>query len=590
MRTIALIALACSAEPSPPRVVAEPRPEPAREEPPPPEVDEPVDPGRRVRVVVLPANDVELPTPMPSSQIMYADAYGEEGMYEPGSWPRLEPTDPSFAWLTQAIRDETDAFVAELRCSGDCGEPYGAGCSIELTTPELVSLDCGGYEMPGRGYPQRVAQGRLYAIDGERLVRFALRDALLPDSPLHTQIRASCVRQGQAAQTGRPHEDFDSPLRRCRDAPDDAALVIHRSFVRAHFPCADTEYGALCHADIQFRALDRKILADSPFGRALLALAGVTSEEVTLPPEAILAGEERGGFARSPQAPLEQTLARWAALAPADREGVIIAAGATGTMLASQAATANSHPVSWREELVPFVGRTRAQLNLRDDHGFIHMVVPAGTIVSAVRGRVGSRESRIGERNTWVYLLASPRIDAWGAGNLVEEHTGCMPSPDRFIAELPATNRERAARTLVTMLIDLPGREPRPAVAFASVLRYRSGERSGRVRVGIYERDASCALGRRLHRVDLDGRFFGLGVTSTEAGRGETLIAIGTGHWHVFRLGNSAPLITVPHHSDDIVFGLREGGAYYPIAWRSDDPAENVRVRWTGTALTAAPE
>jgi hypothetical protein len=603
------LAFACGAPPAPlppatpPTVLrAEPAPPPPEAEP---ATEEVADTTRRVRVIVVPAGDVTLPPAIPSRPEPYPDAYGPENTSEPGTWPRMEPADPALAWLTDAVRAETDGFVEELRCGGDCADPVAAGCSVASATPQMVSLECQGSAVPGRGAPQRTARARNYEIRERGLERFEVRDALLPSGPLDTLIRASCLRQVNARMQARTDAFSLTAREVCAVAPDDAALAVHRRGVHAVYRC-DHDYsqgGTICQTEIAFRELDRQILADSPLGRALAQLEGVTSEEVPLPAGVTIAGEAHSGFAVTAEAPLEQTLARWAALVPAQRAGLTIAADGDDTSLVTEqeavaieraaALGGEARAITWRDTLVPFTGRTRTSLVIRDGYD-VHMVVPAGTLVTAVRGRIAGRESRIGERNTWVYLLTSPRVSGWGAGNLVEEHEGCIPSPERFLAEVPSTNRSRAAWSLITMMIEIPGRDAQSAVAFAAVLRGPTPRRPARVRVAIYARDASCGVGRRLHRSDLDHRFFGLLMTSTVAVRGHAIVAIATAEsydaeWRLFRLGSTEPMFTTMQPARaEIVVGLREGDAHFPFAVRSPNPADALRVRWTGSTLTDA--
>jgi hypothetical protein len=600
---IALFAIACGTEQStrradPPLVAVEDTEEevaaPSEEEPPPPEVD----PTRRVRVVVVPAN-VRLPQ-IPSRDVPYPDSYGFDGSYEPGSWPRLEPTDPSLAWLTDAVKAKTDEYIAGLDCE-DCSDPYEAGCFVSVATPEVISLDCTGHMMTDRGGGQEHDTSRAYAVDDGRLVFFQLRDALLPGESFDRLAITHCVRSVAAAQRREGYREA-SPQELCQHA--DPILSITERGIRMRFACRGDNYSSShdCRSDVAFSELDRKILADSPLGRALARIDGVTTEEVALPPDVILPGEERAGYAITPPARLAETLARWAALSPEHRADLRIAADEadqSSLVLENESAAAERaraiggelRPLAWRRMLAPFVGRTRVMTNVRADIG--RLLVPPGTHLAGVRGIIGGRESAIGARNTWAFTSLAPNVHAWVAGNLIDEGSDCVPSPERFHAEIPAAIRDRASRSTLTMTFDLPGRTPRPVAAFVTVLRIPN-RTAGRFRVAIYERDASCNVGRRLHRSDLSGYFRGFATSSTHAGGGAPLVVVaaappsGRSDWNLYALGGTAPLFTAQQEGEvEVVPGLHEGGTYYPFAFRSDDPDRALRVRWDGSTLTA---
>jgi hypothetical protein len=600
---VALVLLACGTEQAPPSVLPEPAHEPTgpvaeqEREPPAPEVDS----TRRVRVVVVPA-EVRLPPSLPSRDVPYPNTYGYDGAYEPGSWPRVEPTDPSLAWLTDAIKAETDGFIARMADCEDCGDPIGAGCSIATTTPDLIALDCGGYMMSDRGSSDVHSEVRLYGTVGGHLTRFQLRDALLPDTPFERIVTTHCV-QRVAIHQRESGEGDATPQAVCSWV--EPFLSIRARGIRMEFGCSGDyfESGRDCQVDIPYAELDRKILADSPLGRALLSVEGVTSEEVVLPAETILPGEERAGFAVAPAAPLEDTIARWAALDAAQRADLRIAADdirATSLVLEDErAATERARaiggelrPLSWHSSLTPFTGRLRVMTNVRAS--ISRVLAAPGTRVTGVRGLVHGRESSIGARNTWVFALVAPSVAAWIAGNLVEETSDCVPSPEPFLSELPASIRARAARTIITVPTELPGREPRPAVMFVGITR-PPGRATGRFRVSVYERDG-CNVGRRLQRSDLTGYLRGFAMTSTQASGGEPLLVVaarppgGNTQWSVYRFGSpTAAFSAEQEEGTEVVPGLREGRAWYPLAFRSENAEHALRVRWDGSGLTSEP-
>ena len=171
-------------------------------------------------------------------------------MTRPGSWPRVEPTDPALAWLADAVRPETDAFVTELGCR-HCIQPVHVACFVEVVTTDFVSLDCRGGRLPRWARADRLRAPPCDPGRQARPLRASRRARAGPGA--RPQIRTACMRR----VTPRGGDAWAREL--CATAPEEAALSVHPSAIRATCEC-ETDGYTLCHSDLPFRSFDRRIL------------------------------------------------------------------------------------------------------------------------------------------------------------------------------------------------------------------------------------------------------------------------------------------------------------------------------------------
>ena len=177
-----------------------------------------------------------------------------------------------------------------------------------------------------------------------------------------------------------------------------------------------------------------------------------------------------------------------------------------------------------------------------------------------------------------------------GRGQLVEDHEGCVPSPDTFIEAMPEERRERARRTLMTMLLEIRrGGANHPAVAFAAATSRRTYRRRGTARLDIYELGEDCAVGRRRGRYDVTGHLNSVFLPTTNAHGGEQLVVIGAEQWTVHRLGTADALYSHERSYRTEPLGRETiEGVYYPFVVADPLGSEpGFRVRWENDAIVA---
>jgi len=586
------------ADPAPASTEAAPEAEPDGE----PEAEGP-QPGDTVRVLDLP-DEGELAIETLESHPIEVDV-DEQGRYSdtysPNTWTRIEHPVEGVA---DAVRDASLA-VFEGACGSDDDEyciAFGGLCAPGLAHERLISLHCRILVQGDRGNPWATLRAPTFVVADGALEGVEVRDMLLPGTDLDTPIREGCqraVRRRLADADDYERTVLGSPREACEGAPRYASIAIEADGLSATFLRDVESESQTERVAIPFRALDRAILADSALGQVLAELDGVTTVEVEVPQGAALPGEEVQGFsvdARS--AERSELLWRWASLPREQRRDVFLIDGDPERYLASpdeeraralaRAFEAETARVRWRAGLRPYLGRARTQLALRTG-GFV-MHVPRGTLLTGLEGRVRGRDSARGRRGTRTFIAPHPSFDAWAAGNLVEDHDGCVPSADTFIDAMPEDRRARARRTVMTMLVEIRRQGAnRPAVAFAAATSRRTYRRHGTARLDIYELGEDCAVGPRRGRYDVDGHLTSLFLPTTNAHGGEQLVVIGAQQWTVHRLGSGEEL-----YSHDRDYGTeplgRETieGVYYPFV--VDDPRDGddgFRVRYEDDAIVA---
>lgn len=586
------------ADPAPASNEAAPQAEPEGE----PEPERPR-PGDTVRVIDLP-DEGELEVEALESHPIEVDVtergrYGDT--YSPNTWTRIEHPVEGIA---DAVRDASLAFF-QSACSSDDDDycvAFGGLCAPGLAHERLISLQCRILVQGDRGNPWATLRAPTFVVADGALEGVEVRDMLLPGTDLDTPIRDACqraVRRRLADADEYERDALGSPREACEGAPHHASIAIGRAGISATFLRDVEAESETERVTIPFRSLDRAILADSALGQVLAGLDGVTTVQVEVPQGAALPGREVQGFsvgARS--AERSELLWRWASLPDAQRQDVFLIDGDPERYLASpdeeraralaRAFDAETARVRWRAGLRPFLGRARTQLALRTG-GFV-MHVPRGTLLAGVDGRVRGRDSARGRRGTRAFIAPHPSFDAWAAGNLVEDHDGCVPSADTFIDAMPEDRRARARRTLMTMLVEIRRQgASHPAVAFAAATSRRTYRRHGTARLDIYEVAEDCSVGPRRGRYDVDGHLSSLFLPTTNAHGGEQLVVIGAEQWTIHRLGSGEAL-----YSHDRDYGTeplgRETieGVYYPFVIADTRNGEHgFRVRYEDDAIVA---
>lgn len=475
------------------------------------------------------------------------------------------------ATLLTEVREVMESMTAE-------GPQLGRTiCRAGVAQPTLVSMLCIGMVRYDRGGAELEYRARHYRVVEDRLERFEISDAVLP--ALDAQIRRVCRRRW----TDRSED--------CLTVPAEAVLSFNAGGVLVTVPEPGaggqvTRIQARTQWHVPYGALSGAILADGPLGAALAA--GASTDRVARPPS------HAEGHAVSPEGPLATLLHRWAELpeeirahvrvAPtSERSARLVTESAEHAEAIAQAlGTDAAEPIRWASApLVPAWMKTRRETSLRpapDEERLMNL--PAGALVIALQGRLGGQDSTTGERDTWAFVSAAPSVSGWAAGNLLQPHESCVPSADAALAAYPEAVRERARRTLLRALLDVPTRRgTQSALALvASPERARRNRGEGVTRVELHALD-ECTLGRRLVRIDAPRAFYQLGVTRAAGGSGDPLVVIGTWdpfdggrRWAIHPLARrSLELHVVTGDIEDMRIGERTDAGWAVLAWTTRD-------------------
>ncbi|MGE0784863.1 MAG: hypothetical protein AB7S26_04170 [Sandaracinaceae bacterium] len=484
-----------------------------------------------------------------------------------------------------AVTAELDRTLSELErqtdVASDVVESYTlgdrVGCDVSLSREDLVSVACLRFDSPDRWVPVARFAARTYAIEGDSLERIAVPRQLAPGTDLGAMFLAECRRRVRQD----PTSDAPPVEERCASLLTLGEVHVTERGLRT-MSVSDRFDVLEVGLTVPFAELDRRVLADTPLGRALASVEGAAIVEVPLPEGAVPPGETARGQRLTEPSSLAETLESWWRLPVAERVGVLAVPAAeplwSGQFVLAipDAGRAGSdpprvslEPIEWTQALTPFVARARRDVSLRlTPYGSVRGDLPQGTLMVGARGEIASQTSSSGARNTWLAVALTRGMDGWLAGNLVEPNDGCEPDPTAFLARLGRSEAARA-RGLVSLgraVLDV--RTPRPTRAALFFATRAPNLRDRHLRVGVYALDEACAVGRRMLEVDVEGRYVSVVVTSTMPRGGESLLAVASDRpegdlVNVRRIATGADLGTYPS------FSLRAGetvaGTYYPL-------------------------
>ncbi len=338
---------------------------------------------------------------------------------------------------------------------------------------------------------------------------------------------------------------------------------------------------------IPWRALAPFVRADGPLGPPLvaagLALAPPGTTMPPLPPE---------GFAATATGGVSEAMERWAILSDEHRAqarlvtpgGPIPAAlvfppGFPPSALAPLGLRPGSlyYAEPWAE-----IVRARATGPLevryeRGPRGAIARVLPAGAIVTALRGVVDDDESVVGAAG-WAFVADGP-TRGWANGRALAAiaEGECVPGAPPLLGEGPTG--VLMARGVVELR---DGGASRPHAWFAYAPR---GE--GSLVLAMFPLEG-CTLGPMLRPVSGAASLAQLHFTSTSEGGDSLVVAtFANGDLVVLRPEDEAPLFArnVPSATIEAPAARGPGGArgFFPVAVRAG--SERFWLAWNGTAL-----